>query len=79
MSDKKEEKKEIANPFEVEISYKDLLKEIPEGTSLKDYFADTISEDQLKTLESEIKYYKQSLLKPEVKEVKEDVKPVKTK
>lgn len=62
------EKKEITNPFETEISYMDLLAEIPEGKSVEDHFKGVLDENQINILNSEIKYYKQSLVKPNKEE-----------
>lgn len=72
MADKK---KEIANPFVEEITYADLLKEIGEA-SVKDYYKEVLSEVEISTLESELKYYKQNLKKAkEIKEEKQTTKP----
>lgn len=58
MADKKAQSKFI-NPFNKGVSYKEFLEAIPKGKSIKDYVKGKLKEDQIKWLETEIKYYKQ--------------------
>lgn len=60
----------IANPFTESVSYPDILKEIPEGTSLKDYYEGVLSDDEVLILESELKTHLKNIAK--AKEAKEE-------
>lgn len=64
------EEKVILNPFTEAVSYPDILKEIPEGTSLKDYYEDILSDDEVLILESELKIHLKNIAK--AKEAKEE-------
>ena len=50
--------KEIKNPFKENISFADLLKEIPEKKSIEDYYKGILSENEINILNSELKHYK---------------------
>lgn len=67
-------KEEVVNPFTQDISYSDLLKQIPEGVSLENHFKDVISEDEIKRLKSELKYYNQNLENQKAEEPKQESK-----
>lgn len=48
-------KDKFVNPFEV--SYEDFLKAIPKETSVKDYLKGSLSEEEIETIEKELKIY----------------------
>lgn len=64
------EEKVILNPFTESVSYSEILKEIPEETSLKDYYDGILSDDEVLILESELKTHLKNIVK--AKEAKEE-------
>lgn len=51
-------KKEIINPFDAGVSYKEFLKSLPKGKTASQHLKGVCSKEQLEWLELELKQFK---------------------